>query len=104
MAIIRLLAISSVLSVACGNFDLDPAKDPVRQRLEIPARTVFVSDYVSGSQHHSRKRSRGIPNVVVEAGHPFSLTLPQDSIPGHTITHRKVSQELHDIFYIMSEF
>jgi len=91
MTIIRLLAISSVLSVACGNFDLDPAKDPVRQRLEIPARTVFVSDYVASSQQHSRKRSRGIPNVVVEAGHPFSLTLPQDSIPGHTITHRKVS-------------
>ena len=91
MAIIRLLVISSVLSVACGNYNLDPARDPVRQRLEIPAHPVFVSDYVSGGQQHSRKKSRGIPNVVVEADHPFSLTLPQDSIPGHIITHRKVS-------------
>lgn len=90
MALVKWFIIIGVFSSVYANFKLDPGRDPVLQRLEIPAHPAFTSDHPNDNQQ-LLKKSRGIPNVVVEAGHPFSLTLPKDFLLGHVITHHKVS-------------
>lgn len=52
---------------------MDPIRDPVLQRLDIPAQ-MSHHDQELHLQDHS-----GIPDVTVEAGKPFIINLPSQT-------------------------
>ncbi len=65
-----------VLAAFCsvqGSFNMDPIRNPVLQRLDIPAQTNHQQQELHLQEH------KGIPDVTVEAGKPFIINLPSQT-------------------------
>ena len=86
------LAVAAFMAAAvAANIHLDPSRDPVRQRLDIPAQMRLDSgdngrkSSATGEpkQRQTLKRLWGIPDATAEAGQVFDLTLPRDAFEGH---------------------
>ena len=78
-----------------ASINLDAGRDPVMQRLEIPAQNQgFGGDAPKSSNDKQQKqiikRLWGIPDATAEAGKVFNLTLPKDAFEGH-VTRYEVS-------------
>lgn len=61
-----------VLAIVCSvraNFDMDPVRDPVLRRLDIPAQ-------IPSDHQDFHVRDKHLPDVFVEAGQPFVINLP----------------------------
>lgn len=67
---LRLFVVLATLCLVRANFDMDPIRDPVLRRLDIPAQ--IPSDY----QDLHIRDAKHLPDVFVEAGQPFVINLP----------------------------
>ena len=74
------LVLAAFCSTVQGSFNMDPLRNPVLQRLDIPAQT----------SHHKHdlhlQDLKRIPDVTVEAGKPFIINLPSQASMAEVIT------------------
>lgn len=56
-----------------GSFDMDPVRNPVLQRLDIPAQLSHQQ------QDLQLQDQKNIPDVTIEAGKPFVIKLPSQT-------------------------
>lgn len=65
-----------LLSASCpvlGSFNMDPVRNPVLQRLDIPAQLSHHQQDLQLQEH------KHIPDVTIEAGKPFVINLPSQT-------------------------